>query len=170
MLSLYKIPYLPVFVLDISPKVDNEGMWVDLSGVVGKKEIETGFLLVADGNGEFTYAGNGINVETTTAISDLTNPEKKVVTANLIADAISAAISALEISIEGRIDDIEQRVVSLEDSIDFGAGDDDVILITSGNGLARSSYKVGGKTLDTESEDTVATEEALTKAISWNLF
>jgi len=151
-------------------KIDNEGMWVDLSGVVAKKEIQTGLLLVSDGNGEFTYGGTGAELDMTTAIEDLENPEKKVVTAKLIADAIAAAVSALKISLEARIGDIETRVTSLEGRMDFGEGENGVILITSGDGLARSSYKVGGATLDTESKDTVATEEALTNALTWKIF
>lgn len=150
-------------LLDNPIKVDNEGLWVDLSGVVGKQQIQTGFLLVADGNGEFTYAGNGIEIETSTAISDLTNPEKKVVTANLIADAISAAFSALEMTLEARIHGIENR-------IDFGEGMDGDILVSSGNRLARANYRVGNEVLDPESENTVATEKAVAGAISWNTF
>lgn len=150
-------------------KVDNEGMWVDLSGVVGKKQIETGFLLVADGNGEFTYAGNGVGLEQTTALDHLTNPEKKVVTANLIIDAISAAISALEIALEGKIADLETRVGVLEEKLDFDAGEapNGTVLVTNGDKIRTSSYQIGGGILDTESETTVATEEAVTRAMSW---
>lgn len=151
-------------------KIDNEGLWVDLSGVVGKKQIQTGFLLVADGQGEFTYGGTGAELEMTTAIADLTNPEKKVVTAKLIADAISAAISALEISIERKIGDLEARIVDLENKVDIGEGENGVILITNGDGMTRSAFKIGGPTLDTESNDTLATEEAMTKALSWTFY
>ena len=149
-------------------KVDNEGMWVDLSGVVGKKHIETGFLLVADGNGEFTYAGDGVGLEQTTAIADLTNPEKKVVTANLIADAIQAAISALQIDIEGKIEDIETRVGTLEERLNFETSmGNGTILISNGDRVETSDFKIGGSVLDEESKNTVATEEALTRALSW---
>lgn len=155
-------------------KVDNEGMWVDLSGVVAKKEIDEGFLLVADGNGEFTYGGNGVGLEQTTAIEDLTNPEKKVVTANLIADAITAAVTALEVLIEGEIEDLQSRVATLEDKLDFnsggGATGDGVIIVTKGDGLKRSLYRVGGQELDPDSDDTVATESAVTKVMSWREF
>lgn len=151
-------------------KIDNEGLWVDLSGVVGKKQIQTGFLLVADGQGEFTYGGTGAELEMTTAIADLTNPEKKVVTAKLIADAISAAISALEISIEEKIGDLEARIVDLENKVDIGEGENGVILIANGDGMTRSAFKIGGPTLDTESNDTLATEEAMTKALSWTFY
>lgn len=148
-------------------KVDNEGLWVDLSGVVGKQQINKGFLLVADGNGQFTYGGTGAELEMTTAIKDLTDPEKKVVTANLISDAISAAISALQISLEGKIADIQSRLTELEQKTDIGSGPDDSILITSGDGMTRSSYKIGGTTLSTTNTDTVATEEAVAKIMSW---
>lgn len=152
-------------------KIDNEGMWVDLSGVVGKKFIDTGFLLVADGNGEFTYAGDGVGLEQTTAISDLTNPEKTVVTANLIADAIQAAVSALKIVLEAKIADLTTRVGVLENKLDFdatgGAPGDGVILVTNGEGLARSMYHVGGPDLNPDNVDTVATEEAVGKVVSW---
>lgn len=150
-------------------KVDNEGMWVDLSGVVGKKNIETGFLLVADGNGEFTYGGNGVGLEQTTAISDLTNPEKKVVTANLIADAISAAVSAVKIALEARIADLETRIGLLEDRLNFEGGENGIVLVTNGDQVDKSEYKIGGGTLDTESTDTIATEEAMTKVLSWQI-
>lgn len=157
-------------IADNMLKVDNEGMWVDLSGVVGKKQIETGFLLVADGNGEFTYAGNGVGLEQTTAIEDLTNPEKKVVTANLIADAISAAISALKITLESRIADIETRVGVLEERLNFETSlGNGTILISNGDRVETSDYKIGGSVLDDESNGTVATEEAVTRALSWIL-
>lgn len=149
-------------------KVDNEGMWVDLSGVVSKKQIETGFLLVADGNGEFTYGGTGVGLEQTTAIADLTNPEKKVVTANLIADAISAAISALKIALEARIRDLETRVGILENRLDFETSlGNGTILISNGDRVETSDFKIGGSVLDDESTGTVATEEAVTRALTW---
>ena len=148
-------------------QIDNEGLWVDLSGVVGKRQIDAGLLLVADGQGGFTYAGTGIEVETTTAIADLTHPEKKVVTANLIADAISAAITAISSVLENRISILENRVTNIESRIDFGEGADGELLSSDGNGLARSGYSVGGSTLDTSSNTTVATEQAITAAFSW---
>lgn len=157
-------------IVDNPVKVDNEGLWVDLSGTVGKKYIDTGFLLVADGQGEFTYGGTGIEIDTSTSIEDLTNKEKYVVTANLIADAISAAFSALKISLEQRIADIETRVSRLEDTIDVGEDGHGEIIVVSGDTLNRSTYKVGGAELDTESSDTVATEEAITKAFGWRNF
>ena len=151
-------------------KVDNEGLYVDLSGVVGRKQIETGFLLVADGNGEFTYGGDGVGLEQTTAIADLTNPEKKVVTANLISDAITAAITALEIVIEGKIADIETRLGTIEGKLDFDtSGGNGTILVTNGDKLSASDYKIGGATLDTQSDGTVATEQAVTEVMSWLL-
>lgn len=156
-------------IADNMLKVDNEGMWVDLSGVVKKKQIETGFLLVADGNGEFTYGGTGVELEQTTAIEDLTNPDKKVVTANLIVDAISAAVSALKIALEARIDDLEQRIVDLENKTDVGTGESGVIIVTNDDSMERSAYKIGGDTLDTASDDTVATEKAVTAVMSWNI-
>lgn len=103
--------------------LDNQGLWVDLSGVVGKKEINEGYLLVADGNGEFKYAGNGITIESEVPISDLTDPEKKVVTANLISAAITAAVSELAEGLNDklnamndRIDDIETEVIAVRES------------------------------------------------------
>ena len=157
-------------ITDNPLKVDNEGLYVDLSGVVGRKQIETGFLLVADGNGEFTYGGDGVGLEQTTAIADLTNPEKKVVTANLISDAITAAITALEIVIEGKIADIETRLGTIEGKLDFDtSGGNGTILVTNGDKLSASDYKIGGATLDTQSDGTVATEQAVTEVMSWLL-
>lgn len=156
-------------------KVDNEGMYVDLSGVVAKQAIDEGFLLVADGNGEFTYGGDGVGIEQSTAISDLTDPTKKVVTANLIVDAISAAIEALKIVLEGEIADLATRIDSIEEKIDFnsggGASGDGVVLVTSGDKLSRSFYTIGDDELDPESEeDKVATEKAVINAVSWHSF
>ena len=151
-------------------QVDNEGLWVDLSGVVNKKQIQTGFLLVADGNGGFTYGGTGVELETTTAIADLTNPEKKVVTANLIADAIAAAISGITIDVDEQIRDLDLRMQSVEEKLAFGEGTDGTILVTSYDNLARSGFRIGGSELDTSSKNTVATEEAMTSALTWRTF
>lgn len=151
-------------------KVDNEGMWVDLSGVVAKKQIDTGMLLVADGTGQFTYAGDGIGVDVSTAISDLEHPERFVVTANLISDAIVAAIDAYDITISQRIEGIEARITALENKVDFGAGENDEILTTNDDGIVRSGFKIGGPELSTTSTNTVATEQAMTSALSWLTF
>lgn len=104
-------------IVDNPLKVDNEGLWVDLTGYVKSKEIDVGMLLVADGDGGFTYAGDGIGIDTSTAISDLEYPEKFVVTANLIADAITAAITAYDLTVEERIQGLENRVSDVEDRV-----------------------------------------------------
>lgn len=144
-------------------QIDNEGLLVDLSGYVQKNPIDASLLLVSDGNGGFTYAGTGIEIDTTTAIADLTDPEKKVVTANLIADAIAAAIASITIDIDARLDSIENR-------INFGLGIDGDILMTDGDGLARSGKTTGGSELpDSGSADVLVTEEAVVKALSWHL-
>lgn len=150
-------------VINNSIEIDNEGLLVDLSGYVNKQPIDTSWLLVADGNGGFTYAGTGIEVETSTAISDLTNPEKKVVTANLIADAIAAAIASVTI-------DIEERLQRIENRIDFGVGSDGDILMSDGDRIARSGKSAGGSELpETGSGDILVTEEAVVNALSWRL-
>ena len=143
--------------------VDNEGLYVDLSGYVGKQQIDEGFLLVADGLGQFTYAGSGVELDTTTAIADLTNPEKKVVTANLIADAINAAISALRLELTERISDLERR-------LNFGRGQEGEILITSGDSVRRGNATIGGSELSPTPTDALATEEAVKTALSWHSF
>lgn len=150
--------------------VDNEGLFVDLSGYTKKKQIDQGFLLVADGNGEFTYAGSGIEIDTTTAIADLTDPERKVVTANLIADAITAAIQALEMTLDGKIAALETRVDELEDKVDFGHGTDGDILMTEGDTIRRTNSKIGSSVLSPVSDNLIATEDAVKDALAWQSF
>ena len=166
--------------------IDNEGLYVDLSGVVGKREIAAGYLLVADGEGGFTYAGDGIEVDTTTAISDLTNPEKKVVTANLIADAIAGAILALKLDLETQINELsaqftlfderltalEEAVTAVDERLDFDEHNTDEILIANGENLVGSGYTIGGAELDTESatNNKLATEEAVLNVVGWKSF
>lgn len=74
----------------------------------------------------------------------------------------------LEISIP--ISAINDQINALRDRITFGPGPDNEILVTSDDSLNRSGYKIGGAELDTESDSTVATEAAVTKAMSWNEF
>lgn len=145
-------------------EVDNEGLFVDLSGYVNKQQIDENLLLVADGMGGFTYAGDGIDIDTTTAISDLTNPEKKVVTANLIADAIAAAIASVVLDVDARLDSIEER-------INFGVGEDGDFLISDGSNIRRSGKTFGGSELPdaSGSPDVLTTEEAVVAALSWQL-
>lgn len=157
-------------IVDNPLKVDNEGMWVDLSGVVAKQPMDAGMLLVSDGNGQFTYGGNGIGINTSTAISDLMHPEKFVVTANLIVDAIDAALGAFDILIEEKIEGIERRITDIEERIDFGSGEDGEILMTSGDSIKRTGYKVGGNTLSPDSDNTVPTEKAVADALAWIQF
>lgn len=152
-------------------KVDDTGLWVDLSGVVAKKQIQQGFLLIADGNGEFTYAGDGVQLDSTTAISDLADPSHTVVTANLVADAINVAVSALAGQLQPVIDEFNNRIASLESRFNITSGADGAVVVTDNNGIQRSLYQIGGSEVDVaHPEGKLATEEALVKVSSWKSF
>ena len=147
--------------------VDDSGLWVDLSGVVAKQTIDAGMLLVADGNGQFTYAGDGVTLDSATAIEDLEHPEKVVVTANLIADAIRGAIEGIQTVLEGRIEALENAVADLQDTVDIGHGSASNILVASGSDIRRSDYTIGGSELSPAGEGKVALEDAVISALSW---
>ena len=130
---------------------------------VSQKAIKTYVDSHSGGGGSYT-AGDGIDIDTSVAISDLTNPEKNVVTANLIADAIAAAIQSITIEIEARLHAIEER-------IDFGPGEDGELLMSDGNKISRSGVTIGGSELPdaSGSPDVLTTEEAVVAALSWRL-
>lgn len=141
--------------------IDNEGLYVDLSGYVHKQNIDSNLVLVSDGNGGFTYGGPGVEIENATPISNLPNPDKTIVTANLVVQAIEAAIEAVVI-------DVEERLSSIEERINFGSGVDGDLLVTSGDKLSRSNAKIGGSELSEGStESLVARETAVIEALSW---
>lgn len=142
---------------------ENNGLLVDLTGYVQKVQINDNFVLVADGQGGFKRAKDGIIIEQTTPISELTDPGHSIVTANLIEQAIAAAI-------EAAIVDVNERLASIERRLDFGEGTNGDVLVTHGDGLLRSGRKIGGSELPEEGSTNIATEQAVVDSLSWKPF
>lgn len=144
--------------------VDNTGLYVDISGKVDKYPVIANYLLVSDGLGGFTMAGNGIIVKDQGTMDGQSNTE--VPTSNLIAAAIQAAITAATASIQSQIDALSARVSSLEDNFIPVGGSNEIITSTT-SGIQRSGYTIGGSSL-VGSSGLIASEEAVVQAISWN--
>ena len=122
------------------------------------------YLLVSDGLGGFTMAGNGIIVKDQGTMDGQSNTE--VPTSNLIEAAIQAAITAAAASIQSQIDALSARVSSLEDNFIPVGGSNEIITSTT-SGIQRSGYTIGGSSL-VGSPGLIASEEAVVQAISWN--
>lgn len=157
---------------DNALKLDNTGFYVDVRGKVDKIDIHETYLLAADGQGGFTQAGNGAYLIQTGKIVDIQDPEKAVVTANLIVSAIDAAISTAVnplqqaiIEIQHAIDHLDARVTALEQHGDMGT-----TIIDEGTGQALETLFVGGEVLSTASVETLATEAAVVHALSFKDF
>ena len=103
---------------DNALKIDNTGFYVDITGKVDKNIINAGCLLIADGQGGFTQPANGVYLATSGSIADLVEPNKYVVTANLISGAIDAAISAISQTFTLQIQRLEQQISDLSDRVD----------------------------------------------------
>ncbi len=155
-------------------KIDSRGFYVDISGKIDKTLIHEGYLLIADGLGGFTHAANGVMLASTGTISDLTDPSKYVVTANLITQAIDAAMAAAGGTIEQfarrldamdtRMDDFDVRLTHVE--VDHGTS------ITDQSGRPIDTLNIGGDVIDpaTASDDTLATEAGVANTFSFTDF
>lgn len=137
-----------------------DGLFVDISGKVDKVTLSEDYILVSDGLGGFTKAGNGLKVFTEGSLEDVSN--KGVVTANLITQGINAAIQAIDIdSINNRISQLEQAQV--------GEGAPGHIVISTASGVTRSELTPGSDTLS-DSSNTLAKESAVVDAFQWKTF
>ena len=143
-------------------QIDNTGFFVDISGKVDKNVLDDGMLLIADGQGGFTKAGKGLYIASTGRIADLDDPSKYAVTADLIVQAIDAAISASSGDINVRIDALDRRVTYLEQHPGT------TVVDTSGHSV--SEVVIGDEVLGTGSADVVATEAAVVNAVSFKNF
>lgn len=150
-------------------KLDNTGFYVDLSGKVDKKDFAAGCLLVADGQGGFTNVGDGVMLATTGTIADLDNPSKYAVTANLIIQAIDAAIAALQQSIEDRLSKAERAITNLDARVTAIEEHPGTVIIDS-HGAPVTVLTKGDATLGTGDVNTVATEAAVVNALSFKEF
>ena len=142
--------------------LDSTGLYVDISGKADKKDIALDYLLVADGLGGFTSAGNGIKIN---SLQPLSTSDRRVPTENIVAAAIQAAIEATIIDIDVQLRSLDTRVTNIEGALP-GPGVADQVVTTTTTGLARSGYTIGSNTLSSQ-DNTLATERAVKDAISW---
>lgn len=152
-------------------KLDNTGFYVDITGKVDKNDIHESYLLAADGQGGFTQAGNGAYLVSTGSIVDIDHPEKAVITANIVASAIDAAISTAVrplqeaiAALQEEVSDLDERVTALENKPDQGT------IIIDQRGIARDTLYLGGEVLTTTSDETLATEAAVVHALTFQDF
>lgn len=155
-----KISDMPANVLN----VDSKGLYVDVSGKVDKVPMSASYLLVSDGLGGFTRAGNGIHLQTSGTMLDSSDI---VPTGNVIATAIRAAIEATVIDISEQLDSLNRRVTELEDNF-IGEGDEGEVVTSTGSGITRSGYTIGSDVLSSHA-DSLATEKAVHDAMSWKI-
>lgn len=160
-----KISDMPSNVLN----VDRTGLYVDISGKVDKVDMDANYLLVSDGLGGFTKAGNGIRLQTSGAMLDA---DDIVPTGNVIAAAIQAAIDATIIDITAELEAIEAelaavtaRVTALEQNA-VGPGESDEVVTSTTTGVTRSGYTIGSDVLSGDA-NILATEKAVQDVMSW---
>lgn len=153
-----KISDMPNNVLN----VDRTGLYVDISGKVDKLDVESGYLLMSDGLGGFTTIDPGVRVVNSGSMGE---SNAVVPTANLIADAIRAAVESVATDIEEQIGELDERVSFLEATA-VGPGVSDRVVTTTGIGVQRSEYSIGSNVL-TGDPDLLASEEAVVDAMSW---
>ena len=144
-------------------RVDETGLLVDISGKVDKQDISRDYVLVADGNGGFTYAGSGITIKSMGKLEDYGDTE--LVTANIISAGIQAAIEAAQQDIEERLEKVEREIEEIKSNL-VGEGLPEEVVISTHTGVTRSGYTIGGSTLSTESSK-LAREDAVVDAMSW---
>lgn len=160
-----KISDMPSNVLN----VDRTGLYVDISGKVDKVEMSADYLLVSDGLGGFTKAGNGIMLQ-----SSGTMPSSAAIvpTSNLIAAAIQAAIDATVTDISEQLHALDEEILAVSNRVAFleetavGPGDSDEVVTSTLNGVTRSGYTIGSDVL-TDDASSLATEKAVHDAMSW---
>lgn len=137
-----------------------DGLFVDISGKADRVQIAEDYILVADGLGGFTKAGNGLKVFTTGTLETVGN--RGVVTANLITQGINSAIQAIDIdSINTRLSQLEQAQV--------GSGKSGMIVVSTTSGVTRSELTPGSDVLS-DSSNTLAKESAVVDAFRWKPF
>lgn len=153
-----KISDMPNNILN----VDSTGLYVDVSGKVDKVSMNEGYLLVSDGLGGFIKAGDGITVQTS---GTMIESDRTVPTANVVADAIQAAIQSTIIDITRHLQELEERVSSLERN-SVGVGAPDKVVVSTNFGVTRSEFQIGNNVLSGDAK-TIATDKAVVDAISW---
>lgn len=153
-----KISDMPTNVLN----VDRSGLYVDISGKVDKLDVDSGYLLMSDGLGGFTIVDRGVKVQNTGTMGE---SDQVVPAANLIADAIRAAIESVTVDVEEQISALDERVSFLEATA-VGPGPTDKVVTTTGIGVQRSEYSIGSNVL-TGDPNLLASEEAVKDAMSW---
>lgn len=157
------------------------GLKVDISGKADKLTADAATHILigsADGN----LADGGVTLKTS---GDMGNSATEVPVASVIASAISAAVQAAQGTLQGAIDAVSGRVATIEGQIEgfvttdelntaissiLGAGTaDEVVISTAEGAVARSGKKIGGATLSSVPDSsTVATEAAVSAALSWS--
>lgn len=150
-------------------QIDNTGFFVDLSGKVDKNDLREGYLLIADGQGGFTQAGNGLYVAYQGRISDLDDSSRYVVTANMIVQAIDAAVSSAVTSIESRLNAIDRQISSLDSRVTHIEQNPGSIIVDTSGTIVPEAI-LGDDVLGSEGDKVIATEEAVINAVSFKKF
>lgn len=145
-------------------QVDNQGLVVDVRGKADKHDVSKDLILVSDGFGGFTYAGDGVDIRTDGDLETIGT--SGVVTANVIAAAIAAAIAESQHDVDEKIQDLQDRVTVLEQGA-VGEGIPGEVVVSTSEGATRSGMIIGGSTLSPLDVDALATEAAVKDAISW---
>ena len=152
-------------------QVNNTGLYVDISGKVDKTNVRQNYILVADGLGGFTQARNGVEIADTGTIADLTDPSKFVVTANLITQAIDAAIAEAGGTIEEfarRLDRMDERMDIFDERLTHVEIDHGTAIIDP-DGDPMDVINVGGDNIDptATTSGVLATEQAVLNLFSF---
>lgn len=132
-------------------------------------------VTVSDGETEEEIAGDATGLidvyvggETPSATITVETAETGVITADVkISDMENNRIKIDRSGLYVDVSDLEDRITNLENKTDVGEGDPGEVVITTEDGLARSTMKIGDTTLSGSDDELLATEAAVKKALTW---
>lgn len=131
-------------------------------------------VTVSDGETEEEIAGDATGLidiytggETTTTTVTVTDVTRIITTDVKISDMENNRLKIDRSGLYVDVSDLEDRISELETKTDIGEGEPGEVVVTTENGLARSTTQIGGPTLSESDDELLATEEAVKKALSW---
>lgn len=151
------------------------GLRVDVSDKAKKVVGGTaGNLVTLSSAGDIADGGVALRLE-----GEMGSSETEIPVASLIASAITSAVSVAQTALTnqldlitnsegtGRLDTVETKLAPLVAGA-IGEGEAGKVVLSTANGVVRSSAAIGGATLsETADANTLATESAVADAVSW---
>lgn len=111
------------------------------------------------------YQGGETNTATVTIVSESGTVSADVKVSSKEDNRLTVVDGGLYVDVS----DIESRLDTLESRALIAEGQPGEVVVTTDDGIVRSSATIGGSELDPDSETNLAKEQAIIKAMSWQI-